>query len=71
MNYNDKYEAEIFRGKLWNGKLYDLNNNIIYEIKEGKGKIKEFNNEGILIFEGELLNGDKNGYGKKFNSEVK
>ena len=45
-----KYEGEYFYGKKWNGKIYDYNNNKIYEIKNGKGFIKEFSNEGILIF---------------------
>ena len=65
------YEGEFLFDKKWNIKGYDENGNIIYEIKEGKGKIKEFNNEGALIFEGELLNGDRNGFGKEFNSEGK
>ena len=29
-----------------------------YEIKEGKGKIEEYNQEGKKIFEGEYLNGE-------------
>ena len=45
-----KFEGEFFNGKKWNGKQYEINNNKIYEIKNGKGFIKEFSNEGILIF---------------------
>jgi len=38
-----------------------------FEIKEGKGNIKEYDYfEGILVFEGEYLNGDKNGKGKEY-----
>ena len=36
------------------------------EIKNGKGKIKEYNNNGELIFEGEYLNGKKNGTGIEY-----
>ena len=36
-----------------------------FEIKDGKGYIKEYNNNDILIFEGEYLNGKRNGKGKK------
>ena len=41
------------------GKEYDKNNNIISELKDGKGLSKEYNNYGYLIFEGEYLNGKK------------
>ena len=33
-------------------------------MKNGKGYIKEFNDEGLLKFEGEYLNGTRNGKGK-------
>ena len=39
-----KFEGEYLNGKKWNGKEYDINNNI-YEIKDGKGSIKEYNFE--------------------------
>ena len=35
-----EYEGEYLNEKKWNGKGYDENNNIIYELKEGKGLIK-------------------------------
>ena len=58
----------IFKwGNKWEGKGYDKNNNIIYELKEGKGFIKEFSDfNGNLIFEGEYLNGKRNGKGKEY-----
>ena len=34
--------------------------NFIYNIKKGKGLIKEFLN-GVIIFEGEYINGERNG----------
>ena len=40
-------------------KGYDKNGNIIYELNQGNGKIKEFNIQDKLIFEGEYLNGKK------------
>jgi len=63
------FEGEYLNGKRWNGKGYDLNNNNIYIIKEGKGYGKEYNNE--LEFEGEYLNGYKNGKGKEYNRSGK
>ena len=37
-----KFEGEYLNGKQWQGKGYDENNNIAYDIKEGKGLIKEY-----------------------------
>ena len=39
---------------------------MIYEIKDGKGKIKEYYENGVLKFEKEYLNGDINGKGKEY-----
>ena len=51
-NYNQlKFEGEYLNGKKWDGKGYDRNNNIIYEMKNGKGHIKEYNYKNKLIFE--------------------
>ena len=63
------FEGEYRNGKKWNGKGYNLNKNQIYEIKDGKGLIKEYDKEceGALIFEGEYLNGERNGKGKEYN----
>ena len=61
--YTDKllYEGEYLNGKRWNEKGYDFNKNLSYELKNGKGYIIDFNNNEKLIFEGELINGEKNG----------
>ena len=71
--YNDnkiKFEGEYKNGLRWNGKGYDNNNNILYELKDGKGYIKEYYSySGILEFEGEYLNGLKNGKGKEYDWE--
>ena len=62
------FEGEYYNGYRWNGKIYDnINNNIIYELKNGKGYIKEYNLYNDLIFEGEYLNGKRNGKGKEFD----
>ena len=60
-----KFEGEYLNGKIWNGIGYDENNQIIYEIKNGKGWIKEYD-YGTLIFEGEYINGEKNGKAKEY-----
>ena len=43
---------------------------MIYELINGNGKVKEYDDfGGKLIFEGEYLNGQKNGRGKEYNKE--
>ena len=37
---------------------------IVYELKNGKGYVKEYNWKGELKFEGELINGIRNENGK-------
>ena len=64
-----KLEGVYLNGKLWNAKRYDSKNNILYEIKDGKGYIKEFDFDDKLIFEGEFSNGKINGIGKESNYE--
>ena len=49
----------------WNGKGYDEKYNFAYDLKDGKGIIKEYD-YGELIFEGEYVNGRKNGKGKEY-----
>ena len=56
------FEGEYKKGKKWNGKLLNPNDTVIdsendskindlTELKDGKGFIKEYNEEGKLIFE--------------------
>ena len=52
-----EYEGKYLYNKKWEGKGYDKNGNIIYELKNGTGKVIEYNQYGELIFEGEYLNG--------------
>ena len=62
-----KYDGNYNNGKRWNGFLYDIKNENKYEIKQGKGLIKEFYENGYLSYEGEINNGIKNGKGKIFD----
>ena len=65
------YEGEYILGRKWEGKGYDINGNIIYELTNGNGIIKEydiFDNKFLLVFEGEYKNGKKNGKGKEYDS---
>ena len=48
--------------------LYHLQNNL--NLKNGKGYIKEYKNN-VLIYEGEYLNGERNGKGKEYNDNGK
>ena len=54
-----EYEGEFLFNKKWNGKGFDENGNIIYELNNGNGKVREYNDIGSLVFEGEYLNGKK------------
>ena len=64
------FEGEYLNGKKWNGKAHFLNKT--YEIKNGKGFIKEYDYyDDEIIFSGEYLNGRKNGKGKEYNSTDK
>ena len=40
-----------------------------FKIKDGSGIIKEYDFDDILKFEGEYLNGEKNGKGKEYNKD--
>ena len=72
-NFKLRFEGEYLNGKKWNGKEYNIKGKIGYEIKDGKGNIKEYNYDGKFIFEGEYLNGERNGKGKEYyhNGELK
>ena len=63
-----EFEGEYRYDRKWNGKGYDENGNIIYELINGNGKVKEYNKyNDLLKFEGEYLNGNKNGKGKEYD----
>ena len=64
-----EYEGEYLFNTKWDGKGYDKDGNIIYNLIQGTGKVKEYYFEGQLKFEGEYLKGLKNGEGKEYNIE--
>jgi len=59
VNEKLEFEGEYLFNKKWNGKGYDEKGNIIDELKNGNGEVKEYNNYGFFKFEGEYLNGIK------------
>ena len=65
-----EFDGEFKNGKKWNGKRYEQydfhNNNMVYEIKDGKGFLPE-SKFAEYRFEGEIINGLKSGIGKEFN----
>ena len=62
-----KFEGEYLNEKIWNGKIYNPQGVVECEIKEGKGYIKEYTYSGnFLLYEGEYLNGERNGKGKEY-----
>ena len=66
-NGNLSFEGEYLNGLKWNGIIYEPNNKNTYELKDGKGYIKEFNGgTGMLSYEGEYMNGKRNGKGKEY-----
>ena len=70
LNGEVSFEGEYLNKKKWNGKGYDENRNITFELTNGNGLIKIFGlYEHILEFEGEYLNGEINGRGKKYDYE--
>ena len=66
--YNSKlrFEGDYLNGEKWNGKGYDENGNIIYELINGNGKIIEYNLDFEKEFEGEFINGKRNGQVKEY-----
>ena len=56
-------------GKRWDGNGYDNSGQLLYQLKNGCGYVKEYNDEGILIFEGKYINGVRFGEGKEYNEE--
>ena len=59
-----KWSIKIWReclfDKKWNGKVYDERGNILYELKNGNGKVKEYDDwNNSLLFEREYINGKK------------
>ena len=66
-----EYKGEYFFYKKWNGFGYNKNRDIIYQLIKGNGKIKEYSKNGILIFEGEYIDGKASKICKEYNEEGK
>jgi len=64
INDNLRFEGEYLNNQQWEGKGYDNLNKIAYELHNGKGYVKIYNDGWKLIFEGEYLNGERNGKGR-------
>ena len=54
------------KGDKWNGKGFDEDENLLYELVDGNGEIEEYDLDGELEFEGELTNGKRNGKAKEY-----
>ena len=65
-----EYEGDLLFDKKWNGKGYDENGNIIYKLNNTNENTKEYNWMGILVYEGEYLNGKRNGKGKEYDMMI-
>ena len=61
-----EFEIEYFNEKKLNGKIHNLEDDTTHELINGKGYIKEYNFNRKLLFEGEYLNGLRNGKGKEY-----
>ena len=61
------FEGEYNQDKKWNGFGKDGNGKYFNYLKNGSGFIKEYDEHGILRFEGEYLNGKRNGKGKEYD----
>ena len=57
-NSNIKFIGEKLNGLKWNGLGFDKGGSLRYKIKNGKGYIKEYNEDDILIFEGDKSIGE-------------
>ena len=66
--YGFIFEGDYLNGKRWTEKGCNKNGNIEFEIKRGAGKGREYYNNDKLKFEGEYLNGERNGKGREYNN---
>ena len=51
------FEGEYLNDKKWNGRLYTEDNNIKYELNNGKGFLLEYDRDKGIYYEGEFING--------------
>ena len=60
------FEGKYFNGYIWTGNGFNAVGEIDFKIVNGKGRVKEYNENGRLRFEGEYLKGLREGKGKEF-----
>ena len=65
-----RFEGEYLNEERLIGKLYDNNGHCYCDLKNANGLIEEFNKNGNLEFEGEYLNGKRNGNGKEYDCGI-
>ena len=67
-DFNQKliFEGEFKGGLMWSGKGYDGHYNIIYELQNGNGIVRDYYKDK-LVSEIEYKNGKKNGRGKEYD----
>ena len=65
------FEGEYLNGKKWNGKGYSKNGNLLYELKDGNGFVKEYDIKSEILFEGYYKDGERNGKGTEYDSLYK
>ncbi len=71
-NGNLQFEGIQKENMKWEGKGFNIDGEFEYEIKNGNGRIIQYKEVAVAIlkFEGEILNGVINGYGKEYNKEL-
>ena len=50
----------------WNGKGYNINCGLQFEIKNGEGIVKGYDICGFLEYEGEVFNGKRSGKNREY-----
>ena len=61
------FEGEYLNNLRWKVNIYDKSGNLICKLNNENNVVKEYYYYGKLIFEGEYLNGKRNGKGKEYN----
>ena len=61
-----EFNGEYLFNKKWNGKGYNESGDIIYEINNGNGSTRQYDDNGELKYEGGYLNGKRSGKGKEY-----
>ena len=60
-----EYKGDFLFDKKWNGKGYNENGNIKYQLINGNGKVEEYDYDSEMIYIGEYLNGKGKEYEDK------